>query len=500
MVSSIFSRRDFLKLAALGSIGIAARPFLSEVVYERACPIPPTVSDVLTEEQRKRLLDASRTFIAPDLQSAREMALEVDFIEGRNEDASTMCGPLAIAIMQSAGLLGTWVDRHDFWLLNPKVNLRPVEYTMPDHLYDWYEFDSPIVSNDWKSFPLMAGDMVYLHAGSGDTFEHVLVVTNVDELGRTYTVSNFFVTNGTIIEERMLYDPEDPAAGQFAAWADRSVRNKLGNTGNGGWRLWRVKDGRSLQFPTDQASVALRESLDALMVQANGEWFGEIKEIDGRLLYQFNPYEPFHPASTIKVPIALAFFHWLEGEAISDWRSYIAEHGVGGRTFAQLLEAMLVDSEELATETLTDFLEKAYLEETWIAWGLKATTVDPRHSSAVDLVACFENLYSGNWVSAESRTYLLNLLSTYTPNDDVRLGKLKPNLPANSVIYNKRGSLVDWPRVVGDSGIVQLPGQTGYSFTLHGIGKKEAGYEELEATLDQAIAIFGDYLAGTSNN
>lgn len=495
-----FSRRDFLKLAALGSLGLAARPYLRISSRPAGCPVPPISGNVLSEEQRRRLIAAARTFIAPDLQSAREMAIQVDFIEGRNEDASTMCGPLAVAILQDAGLLGPWVSRHNFWLLNPKVNLRPVEDTMPETLYDWYEISSPIASNDWSAFPLIAGDVVYLHAGPGDTFEHVLVVTHVDEQGRAYTVSNFFVTNGTVIEERVLYDPADAARGQFAAWADRSVRNKLGNTGNGGWRVWRVKDGRSLEFPSEPAAVALRDTLDAQLFQAKGEWHGLIRQIGGPLLYQFNPYAAFHPASTIKVPIGLAFFHWLEDQAIDNWRSFVNESGTGGRTYAQLLEAMLVESEELATENLTDFLGKAYLEETWKAWGLTRTTIDPRRSSATETSTAFENLYSGSWVSEESRAYLLNLLSTYTANDDTRLGRLRLRLPNDAIIYNKRGSLVDWPRVVGDSGIVAMPNKPAFLFTLHGIGKAEAGYEEMEVVLDQAISTFGNFLIATTNS
>lgn len=490
-----FSRRDFLKLAVLSTLGLAARPYASMADGSLACPVPPpSPGHVLSNEQRRRLKEAAYTFIAPDLQSARQMAIQIDFIEGRNEDASTMCGPLAIAILQHAGLLGPWVRRHDFWLLNPKLNLRPVQDTMPEILYDWYEFNTPIVENDWTDFPLMAGDMVYLHAGPGDTFEHVLVVTDVDEHGRAYTVSNFFVVNGTIIEKRLLYDPGAPGTGQFAAWADRSVRNKYGNTGNGGWRVWRVKDGRSLEFPGDQPSQKLRETLDALLLQANGEWYGEIKETRGARLYQFNPYAAFHPASTIKVPIALAFFHWLEGEAITDSRTYLSEHGVASRTYAQLLKAMLVESEELATENLTDMLSKAYLEQTWKSWDLNSTTIDPRRSSAIDTSTAFENLYRGHWISPDSRDYVLGLLATYTSNDAMRLGRLRSRLPKGTIIYNKRGSLVDWPRVVGDSGIVEIPGGPAYIFTFHGIGKGEASYEEIEATLDQTIDTFGDYL------
>jgi hypothetical protein len=53
---------------------------------------------------------------------------------------------------------------------------------------------------------------------------------------------------------------------------------------------------------------------------------------------------------------------------------------------------------------------------------------------------------------------------------------------------------VDWPRVVADSGLIQLAEGNAYSFSLHGLGRNEAGYEQLEATLDQAVALFGNFL------
>jgi hypothetical protein len=86
-------------------------------------------------------------------------------------------------------------------------------------------------------------------------------------------------------------------------------------------------------------------------------------------------------------------------------------------------------------------------------------------------------------------------MSTYTSNDATRIGLLRSKLPRGSTIYNKRGSLVDWPRVVADSAIIQLP-DTAYIFTLHGLGRGQASYESLEATLASAVEIFGDYLTG----
>lgn len=502
MAAAKFTRREFLKLAALGALGVAAKPLVPAAQRTPVfCPpMPPTVAQgPLSATQQARLAAAARSFIAPTMESAREVALAIDFIEGRNEDVSTVCGPLAIAILQAAGLLGPWASRHDFWLLNPRTNLKPVKDTFPVEIYDWYEFSEPFSKADLTKFPLEAGDLVYLHAGSGGTFEHMFVVTRVDAAGRRYTVTNLFIATGSVIEERMLYDPADPGVGQIYAWANRDIRNTLGNTGDGGFRVWRVKDGASLEFPTDDASVALRAGLDELLLPAAGEWYARIQQVDGALLYQFAPYVAFHPASTIKVPVALGFYHWLESQNVNDWDEYLTEHGVKQRSYAQLLRAMLVESEEEATEILVEFLGKAKLDELWQSWGLFSTKIDPRRSSARDVQATLESLLGGNWVSEAARMQILDLMGTYTPNDEARLGLLRAQLPTGTRIYNKRGSLVDWPRVVADSAIIQLPGDgPAYIFTLHGIGRDEAGYDDLEIIFDQAVALFGDYLEAQS--
>lgn len=485
------SRREFLKLSSLGIFSIAATPALRR--FPSIYPPPPNESAVLTIEQQRRLVTASRKFIASEMGAARQVAMDIDFVEGPFEDASTMCGPLSVAILRQAGLLGAWVKPRDFWLVDPKINLQPLMDTFPESLYAWKSYTTPLKEFDFSSAPLQAGDFMYLQAAPGDTFEHVLVVNRVDSLGRAYSVTNLFVTTGTIIEERMLYDPQQPGTGQFVDWGNRQLKNRFGNTGKAGFRIWRVKDGHSLELSTDENSTQLRENLDELLLSAQGDWHGAIKQINGDSLYQFNPYATFHPASTIKVPIAMGFYQWLEDQLIDDWATFLGEHGADGRSFASLLRAMLVDSEEEATETLLNKLGAGWLEETWKAWGLKATHLDPRRSSATEIMGLLEDLHTGRRLSSASNAAILSYMSTYTVNDSTRIGRLRPRLPRGSVIYNKRGSLVDWPMVVADSAILELP-NSAYIFTLHGIGHGKASYESLEATWAAAVDIFGDYL------
>jgi hypothetical protein len=465
-------------------------------------PVGPNRNDVLTDAQKIALLASSMHFLAPDEESANLVALEIDFIEGLNEHSSTMCGPLSISILQRAGLLGTWVEPHDFWLLNPRENLQTARDVFPEHLYEWAHSSQPIAQFDFSRFPLQAGDLVYLHGTPSDTFEHILVVNRVDSRGRAFAVSNFFTTTETIIEERMLYDPGKIGSGQFGRWADRDIRNTIGNTGGAGFRVWRVRDGNQLNFPTDEAREDLQRELDSLFLVEPGKWYAEIRDNIGRIIYQFNPYESFHPASTVKVSVAIAFMDWLKTQELENEEPYLNTKGTAGRSFSQLLRAMLVESEEKATEALVEFLDENLINQQLQNWGYSQSKISPRRSSAMDILDIFTGLWNGSGLNSNQRSYLLNLLGTYTENDDGRAGLMKSALPKESVIYNKRASLVEAPRVVGDSGLVVTPEDNesihpSLAFSIHGLGIDGASYESLESTLDKAFLAIRKYLSSS---
>jgi len=508
MSRRFLSRREFLKLVSLSALSLAAGSAERNSLWIGAKsggkgsfrPIAPIQDEVLSQEQKDRLQIASRHFIALEEEKANQVALEIDFIEGFNEHASTMCGPLSVSILQRAELLGAWVEPRDFWLLNPREDLRSAANAFPQDLYDWHHIESPISSFDFEHFPLQAGDLLYLHAGPSDTFEHILVVNRVDKMGRAYSVTNLFTESGTVINERMLYDPSKPGEGQFHDWADRKYRGSTGITGSGGFRIWRVKNGQSLEFPNDAVSRNLRSSLNESLRNGGGAWFATIKAIEGPKLFQFNPYESFHPASTIKLAVAMAFYAWLDNRDKEDFADYLNSKGTGGRSYQQLLEGMIVESEEDATESLVNFLGEEQIDGRLTSWGFDGVRISPRRSTADNLGQLLEDLFLGKWISEQSREHMLGLMATYTESDDTRIGVIRDQLPDGSKIYNKRGSLVPAPRVVADSGIIELPTEAGdnrkaYIYSIHGLGTDGSSYEALEAKLDQAIKDFGNFLS-----
>jgi hypothetical protein len=205
----------------------------------------PTVNPnngVFKPEQQEQLRQASLKYLADTDGDAVRMARSLSFVEGA--DVSNMCGPLAIAILKDAGFLPGYVDLKDFWLLDPRQGQQRaiLDRDFPVPQYANYRFYQPLNTFDFHEFPLKAGDFLYLYAGSSGSFEHMLVVTRVDEAGRAYSVTNFVTEHVYFslfaIQEVMLYDPAQPGLGKFYEWTDKK-NIVLGLTGFDGFELWR---------------------------------------------------------------------------------------------------------------------------------------------------------------------------------------------------------------------------------------------------------------------
>jgi len=189
-------------------------------------------------EQTTSLYKASMSFIAPTLQESKVVATEIN--RQQFSDPSTTCGPLSIAILQTSGLLGDQIIPHDFFLLNPDNGLdrKILERAFPEELFSQTRYKIKLNKVNWTEEPLFPGDFLYIYMGSGGNFEHMLVVNRVDHAGRAYSVTNFNTENGFIIDEVLLYDPNDSGAGIFIQWTRRE-KQLLGSTGFAGYEVWR---------------------------------------------------------------------------------------------------------------------------------------------------------------------------------------------------------------------------------------------------------------------
>ncbi len=193
----------------------------------------------LSNDQQIALYKASLNYVQPTVLDSIQKAKEINGVG--YGDPSNICGPLAIAIMQDAGLVNdTGLVPHDFWLLNPLASTdeKLLERAFPSDRFLHIKFTTPLNRINFRAFPLLPGDFLFIWHGSGGNFDHMLVVTRVDNNLHAYTVTNYGTPEGFVIAEALLYDPNDPKVGIFHTWTQERDAI-LGSTGFGGFELWR---------------------------------------------------------------------------------------------------------------------------------------------------------------------------------------------------------------------------------------------------------------------
>ena len=474
-------------------------------------PSPTIVqpTSVLSDTQLNRLVEAAAGYISPDPISADATVRAMNFAAGA--DASLTCGPLSIAILQDAGLLSPYLPLNDFWLSSPLPGKNEPIFreAFPLDAYEWKRDTTPMAEMDFSTDPLLPGDFIYTFGGN---YEHMFTVTRVDEQGRAYTVQNLEQgylnddPNDTsfIIEETLLYDPSQPGIGMVYEWAD-DFNWKLGFTGTEGYMRFRPI------VPIDDPSpdqIELAGRIDAVVDAAGGKWNILIETLEGEPIYSRRPDESIHPASTIKVLIGMMTFEFLEqfGEGSLEQRLQrgpIYNILENDRSYEQLLRSMLVLSEENAADILYENVHESPLNEYQLLneWGLANTRLEPRKSTVRELNQIYRDLYLGKYVSEEERQYLLDWLSTYTANDELRLGRMNELRTEPILVYNKRGSLVAPQLIVADSGIAIVGDEVVLLQVFAYYDPfRPTTYEALEDALGELGLIVGAWLLDQSAN
>jgi beta-lactamase class A len=450
---------------------------------------------VLTLAQKQRLAGTALKYVALTEPEAITVARSIGYLVNEGHPAS-MCGPLSLATLQQSGLIDPAANLHLFWQLDPRPgeDLGLMEATFPPERYEWISLHTPINEIDYNQHPLYPGDFIYLYAGSSGTFEHVLVVSRVDASGRAFSVTNLHTAAGYTIQEVMLYDPNQPGVGQFYEWTDRGANYKYGVTGFGGMDIWR----RSTPIiDPAQAEAELQQSIGSIIQSTGGHWNIFFSEIGGEPFYERLAFEQTHPASTIKVPIAMLFFNALENLGVTDVSGYIQSHAIQQRPMNELLRAMLVYSEEDATNLLTSWtVANINFEKTMAGWGITHTMLTPRRTTPHEMALMYQGLYTGTMVSPASRQIILDLLNEYTPNDDTRLGVLRPLLGNDGMIYNKRGTMTtDW-LIVADTAIIVYKSHA-YILLVYAqpeVNQSSPSYEQLDAAFPKIAQTIWNFL------
>ena len=232
--------------------------------------------------------------------------------------------------------------------------------------------------------------------------------------------------------------------------------------------------------PTTPEALQLNQELGALKTQVqilateNPTLTAGIfvVDLDTGSYLNFNGDAPFASASTIKVPILVAFFQAVdEGKVQLDQMLTLkSEHIVGGSgemqddapgkkySALEVVKKMIVVSDNTATNMMIELLGGAeVLNQHFATWGLRATVLrnnlpdleGTNTTSPKDLINIIAQVDRGNLVSVKSRDRIFQIMRQ-TQNDSL----LPKGLGEGAVIAHKTGNI---NTMLADAGMVDLP-------------------------------------------
>lgn len=217
----------------------------------------------------------------------------------------------------------------------------------------------------------------------------------------------------------------------------------------------------------------------------DGEYSFFFEDLDCGYMYSFNEDKLMPSAGCIKLPIAMALLKECEGCKLDlmDKINIGPEDKVNGNgilhefsdreyTIKELLIAMLIQSDNTATNKIINILSIENINETIKVMGLKNTKlnvvameeklhdgVNENMTTALDLSICWKHLYKESFLNAENSELLLDILKRQ---------QLKNKL--SYYFYSKTKEAVasksgDLKNIENDSILFEIP-QGNFTFTV----------------------------------
>lgn len=206
---------------------------------------------------------------------------------------------------------------------------------------------------------------------------------------------------------------------------------------------------------------SLEQQLGSLMASRPGDHGLAALDLRSGELVGVRADEPFPMASTVKVAIAANYLAQVEHGQRS------LESKIGGRTAAKLMEAMIVHSDNRATDLLLRDLGGPKTVQAWLdqhemrgiridrtiaqLLGDRRDLYDTRDSSTPRaMVELLRRLDSGKLLKPARQSYLLNLMSRCVTGKN----RIRGLLPEGTPVENKTGTLSG---LTTDVGFITLP-------------------------------------------
>jgi hypothetical protein len=440
---------------------VTPEPVQTVQVTSPADPTPVAASGSLLEAAAASMVSDTSAGVGQVLARFGEMNLQ------------SADGPLAAAILRDAGEIQATVEPRSFWLLNPLRDAARMERYLPHEDFLWTRYTGPARQLDLSNSTIQPGDLVYLIPSDERFVGSYYAVTRIDFAGRAITVTILpgNVAGTVRIGEALLFDPAAPQ--------DGLLRNTPMALNGKGMLVWHKRS------YADQREYEMRLNR---VLNRGGKWSVLVSQVGGETLFEHDADTVLHPASIIKVPLGLLVLYSLSLDN-QNLEEVLAEAPPqAGRTYRQLIHAMLALSEETATDLLEHDLNQrmgaSWIRGTLDGWGATQTTLEPRRSTVGDIERLFIGLYTDQFLEKTAGHFMLDALGEVTSGDTVRLWKLRTFLPPGAVLYNKRGSLTN-PIIVADAGILAMPDGNAYFICLVGNLDDWTTFEELDLMIGE---------------
>jgi beta-lactamase class A len=262
-----------------------------------------------------------------------------------------------------------------------------------------------------------------------------------------------------------------------------------------------------------QEMTSLKTKLNSLAAAASGLTPGVFAvDLDNGSYVDINSNRKFASASTIKLPVLVAFFQAVdEGKVTFDellaMRPDLIAKESGemqtqepGTKFSALYTAteMIRVSDNTATNMLVDRLGgAAELNQRFLAWGLTQTVLrnplpdveGTNTTSPRDLVTLLGRVNQGEMLTLRSRDRLLSILASNTIND-----LLPQGLGEGATIAHKTGNI---GTVLGDVGLVDMP--SGKRYLIMALVERPKGDERAAELIRQISRETYQYLESTAS-
>ena len=258
--------------------------------------------------------------------------------------------------------------------------------------------------------------------------------------------------------------------------------------------------------------AAARAAVEALIRESGAEVSVAFRTLDGGQEFFLRESEPFHAASTMKIPVMIEMFRQAEAKEISldgpvtvvnQFKSIVdgspfalspaddsetdLYKAVGGtRTWRQLCELMITDSSNLATNIMIDRLGVARIRSTVAAMGADGMVVrrgvedsvafraGQNNTTTSDaLLRLLEAVAKGTAVSPAASREMVDVLARQHFNESIPAG-VKPG----TRIAHKTGSIT---RIQHDAAIVFAPRPYVLVVLVRGIDDEKKGHALIAA-------------------